>query len=99
MLNSLVLLFPIITLFPLQVCLCFKVHSKLLCALPDIILLVLVAIFTVPAHLITGYDALIFIVLAIYSGYALAWCLAAWVLWIILCTVKKKKSEKDENRE
>ena len=90
-LTTLVLIFSIVVLLPVQLLLCFKVKSKVIRLLPVIVLSVLTIIFTVMSIAITGWDGLGYIFLAIFAGFMLLVCGMGWGIWAITRYVQKKK--------
>ena len=85
-----------VAVFSLQFFLCKKAKSKRLHFLPVCIFLVLACGLTVPAHLVTGWDALAYIVFAIVAWYISAVCGVALVAYYALNKISKKKKEREK---
>ncbi len=90
-LTTLVLIFSVIVLLPVQLLLCFKVKRKAIRMLPVIILSVPTIIFIVMSVVIPGWDGLGYIFLAIFSGFMLFMCGIGWGIWAITKAVRKKR--------
>lgn len=93
-LTTLVLIFSIIVLLPIQLLLCFKVKSKAIRLLPVIVLSISTIIFALMSVAITGWDGLGYIFLAIFTGFMLFMCGIGWGIWTITRFAKKKKGSK-----
>ena len=83
-------------IFSLQFFLCMKVRRKKLHFLPVCIFFVLACGLTVPAHLVTGWDALAYIVFAIMAWYIAAVCGVALVAYYAVNRIIKKKKKKEK---
>ena len=83
-----VIITSFLIIFLLQYLLCAKTRSKKLHFLPICAFIVSSCVFAVLAHVITGWDALAYIVFAIASAYAAAVC---GVTLVIFYFVKKRK--------
>ena len=90
-LTTAVLIFSVVVLFPIQLLLCFKVKSKAFRLLPVILLSIPTIIFTVMSVVITGWDGLGYIFLAIFTGFMLLMCGVGWGIWAISKLIKNKK--------
>ena len=88
-LTSLVLVFSIVVLLPTQILLCFKVKSSVR-LLPVIVLSILTICFAIMSIVISGWDGLGYIFLAIFSGFMLLMCGIGWGVWAII----KRKNQK-----
>ena len=91
-LTTAVLIFSVILLLPAQLLLCFKVKSKLLRLLPVIMLFISMLFFIAMAITATGWDNLVYIFLAIFTGCMLFMCSVSWGIWAITKFIKKKKN-------
>ena len=80
-----------VAVFSLQFFLCKKAKSKRLHFLPVCIFLALACGLTVPAHLVTGWDALAYIVFAIVAWYISAVCSVALVAYYAWQRILNKK--------
>ncbi len=89
-LTTAVLIFSVVVLLPVQLLLCFKVKSKAIRLLPTILLSILTTIFVIMSVVITGWDGLGYIFLAIFSGIMLLMCGIGWGIWAINKLIKKK---------
>ena len=92
-LTTLVLIFSIIVVLPIQLLLCFKVKSRAIRLLPVILLSIPTIIFVMMSVVITGWDGLGYIFLAIFTGFMLLMCGVGWGIWAITKSVKKRKNE------
>ena len=92
-LTTAVLIFSIVVLLPIQILLCFKVKSRAIRLLPVILLSIPTIIFVMMSVVITGWDGLGYIFLAIFTGFMLLMCGVGWGIWAITKSVKKRKNE------
>ena len=90
-LTTVVLLFSIVVLLPIQLLLCFKVKSRAIRLLPIILLSIPTIIFVMMSVATTGWDGLGYIFLAIFTGFMMFMCGAGWGIWAICNFIKKKK--------
>ncbi len=90
-LTTLVLIFSVVVLFPIQLLLCFKVKRIVIRLLPVIVLFIPTVIFAVRSVIVTGWDALGYIFLTIFTGFMLLVCGIGWGIWVIVKFVKKKR--------
>lgn len=80
-------IFTLIVVLPVQLALCFKVKSKLVRLLPVIILSTLTLIAAIAATTSIDWDALFYLICAVYLAIMLFVCGIAWGIWAI---VRKK---------
>lgn len=85
-------IFIIIGVLPIQLALCFKVKSKTVRFLPIIILAILAVIAASAAMTSTNWDAIFYLVSAVYLAIMLAVCGIGWGIWAI---VRKKTNNLD----
>ena len=90
-LTTLVLNISFIVIIPVQIVLCFKAKRKAVRLLPVIIFCIPTIIFTFMAMIISGWDGIGYIFLAIFSGFMLLACGIAWGIWGISRLIKRKK--------
>ena len=90
-LTTAVLIFSIVVLLPIQILLCFKVKSRAIRLLPVILLSIPTIIFVMMSVVITGWDGLGYIFLAIFTGFMLLMCGVGWGIWAISELIQKKK--------
>ena len=81
--------FTLIVVFPIQLALCFKVKSKIVRLLPVIILFVLTVVATIATTTGIDWDALFYLICAVYLAIMLFVCGIAWGIWAII----RKKSK------
>lgn len=79
--------FTLIVVLPVQLALCFKVKSKLVRLLPVIILSTLTLIAAIAAATSIDWDAIFYLVSAVYLTIMLLVCGIGWGIWAI---VRKK---------
>ena len=89
-LTKLVLIVSVVVLLSLQLLLCFKVKNLLFRLLPIIILSVLTVAFVVMNSLIPGWDNLVYLFLAIFSGFMIFMCGVGWGIWAISAKAKRR---------
>ena len=89
-LTKLVLIVSIVVLLPLQLLLCFKVKKLLFRLLPIIILFILTIAFVIMNFLIPSWDNLVYLFLAIFSGFMMFMCGVGWGIWAISAKAKRK---------
>ncbi len=82
-----------IAVFSLQFFLCMKTRSKKLHFLPICLFFALACGLAVPAHLITGWDALAYIVFAVLAWYISSVCGVALVAYYVWQKYFKNKKE------
>lgn len=90
-LTTVVLIFSIVVLLPVQLLLCFKVKSKAIRLLPVILLSIATLFFIVMAITIPGWNGLGYVFLAIFTGFMVFMCGVAWGIWAITKLIKKRK--------
>ena len=80
-------IFTLIVVLPVQLALCFKVKSKNIRLLPVIILSILTVAAAIAATIRTDWDALFYLICAVYLAIMLFVCGIGWGIWVI---VRKK---------
>ena len=90
-LTTLVLNFSFLVIIPVQLVLCFKVKRKIVRLLPVIIFSIPTIVFTFMAMIISGWDGIGYIFLAIFAGFMLLACGIAWGIWGLSRFVKRKR--------
>lgn len=85
-----------ILFFFLQLLLCFKVKNLFLRLLPVVFFPIATVIFTILATTSHDWDALAYLVFAIFGGVLTLVCLAAWLIWLILRSIEKRKLQKGD---
>ena len=93
---TVLLLATAILLYPIQLLLCFKVKSVLIRLIPDILIGFFTILFTVLTFANRGsWDALGYLVLALYTLFALLISGLAWVMFLAVKLILKfKKTRK-----
>ena len=79
-------LFTLIVVLPIQLVLCFKVKSKLIRLLPVIIFSVLSATAAIATATRTDWDAIFYLICAVYLAIMLLVCGIGWGSWAIVRT-------------
>ena len=87
--TTVILLFSVVVLLPVQLLLCFKAKRIAIRLLPVIVLTILTIIFTVMSIAITGWKGLGYILLAIFTGFMLLMCGIGWGIWAITRLIRK----------
>lgn len=88
------IIFSFVAIFSLQFFLCTKTKTRKLHFLPVCIFFVMACGLTVPAHLVTGWDALAYIVFSIVAWYISAVCGVALVAYYARQRISNKKRGK-----
>ena len=89
-LTKFVWIVSIVVLLPLQLLLCFKVEKLLFRLLPIIILSILTIAFVAMNFLMPGWDNLVYLFLAVFSGFMIFMCGVGWGIWAISVKAKRK---------
>ena len=92
-LTTVVLIFFVVILLPVQVKLCFKIKSLFLRLMPVIILSILLVYFIVMRIFSAGWDGVGYAIFAIFVGFMMLICGIVWVVWAIAQFIKKHESE------
>lgn len=98
-LTTLVLVFSLVVLLPVQLLLCFRVRSRKIRLLPVIVLAIPTIVFTLMSFAISGWDGLGYIFLAIFAGFMLLVCGVGWGIWAIAGLIKRRKRRIDPPAE
>lgn len=91
-LTTLVLVFSIVILFPVQLLLCFKVKSTAIRLLPVLILSIPTLMFFFLGMTTPGWDGLGYLFLAIFTGFMLLMCGVGWCIWTISKLVHRRRA-------
>ncbi|MBR5123794.1 MAG: hypothetical protein IKU90_01575 [Clostridia bacterium] len=89
-LTTVTLILSATVLLPLQLLLCFKVKSKLVRLVPVCLLALPTVLFAVLSVTATGWDALGYLFLALFAGFALLLCGVGWGIWGMIRLIKRK---------
>ncbi len=92
-LTTLVLIFSIIVVLPIQLLLCFKIKSLFVRLLPIIVFTTFTIIFVIMSFNIDVVYGLGYTFLASFSGFMLFMSGISWGIWAITKSVKKRKNE------
>lgn len=85
-------IFTLVVVLPIQLALCFKVKSKILRLLPVVVLSVLAVAAAIAAATSIDWDALFYLISAVYLGIMLFICGIAWGIWALVVFIRKKKN-------
>ena len=88
--TTLVLIFSVAVLLPIQLLLCFKVRSKAARLLPISVLF----ISAVVSAAVMGWKNLGYVFLAIFIGFMSLICVIGWGIWAVVKLAKKKSNGK-----
>ena len=88
--TTLVLIFSVAVLLPIQLLLCFKVRSKAARLLPISVLF----ISAVVSVAVMGCKSLGYVFLAIFTGFMSLICVIGWGIWAVVKLAKKKSNGK-----
>ncbi len=88
-LTTVVLIFSVFILLPLQLLLCFKVKSIIIRLLPVTVLSISAVYFLVMSAVITGWDGVGYLFLSIFAGFMLFMCGVGWGIWGITKLLKR----------
>ncbi len=80
--------------FVLQLLLCFKVKNLLVRLLPVIFFPIATVIFYILAVTAHDWDALAYLVFAIFGGILTLVCGGGWLTWLITCKIQKNKNHR-----
>ena len=87
-----VLIFSLVVLLPLQLLLCFKVKRKGIRLIPVTLFFVLAAVLAMISAAVGGRTGLVYLFLAMFSGFMLLICGAGWGIWAVFRLIQQKKS-------
>ena len=85
-------IFTLVVVLPIQLALCFKVKSKILRLLPVVVLSILAVAAAIAAATSIDWDALLYLICAVYLGIMLFICGIAWGIWALVVFIRKKKN-------
>lgn len=88
-LTNVVLVFSVVVILPLQVFLCFKVKSRLLCGLPTLLFALGGAACAVIGLGMTEWSGFFCFLLALYAAVMLLASLAGWGIWLLVRFFKR----------
>ncbi len=88
--TTLVLIFSVAVLLPIQLLLYFKVRSKAARLLPISVLF----ISAVVSAAVMGWKSLGYVFLAIFTGFMSLICVIGWGIWAVVKLAKKKSNGK-----
>ena len=91
-LTTLVVIFAVLVLLPVQLWICMKVKNIMVKLLPAVLLFVLTTIFYCMGIASSGWDGLGYVVIAIFTGIMLLACGFGWGIWAVFSMVKRKKN-------
>ena len=84
-----IFIFSAVVLLPFQLFLCFKVKKLILRLLPVTALFVLASAFIISSFTASGWDAIGYILLALFTGFMIIACGIGWGIWAIYRVIKK----------
>lgn len=91
-LTTLVLIFSVIVLLPIQLLVCFKSKNRIIRLLPLILFLIPAIVFGGMAIVATGWDSAVYVILAIFALFMVFMCGVGWSIWGLGQFIKKKKN-------
>ena len=80
----------IVVVFILQLWLCFKVEKKKWKVLPIVMFLLGMLVFGVLSFVIDGWDALAYLIYAMYFGFMVLSSIVGWLIWFVIRGVIRK---------
>lgn len=80
----------VLVVLPVQLLLCFKAKKLLFKLLPAILLAASVVVFCAMMVFARDWSALLYVILAFFSGVLLLFCGIAWGIWAIARLLKKE---------
>ena len=80
----------ILIVLPIQLMLCFKAKKLLMKYLPAAVLGAITITFYIMAITAKTWIALIYLIIAVFSGVSLIFCGIAWGIWSILKLINKE---------
>lgn len=89
--TTLIAVFSVLIVLPIQLLLCFKAKKLFLKLLPLFILTATTVFFFIMMKITTDWDAIGYAILFIFSGVLLIFSGIAWGVWAIIKLIKKKK--------
>ena len=87
-------IFTLVVVLPIQLALCFKVKSKILRLLPVVVLSIWAVAAAIAAATSIDWDALFYLICAVYLGIMLFICGIAWGIWALVVFIRKKKNSR-----
>ena len=89
--TTLVLIFSVAVLFPVQLLLCFKVKSLFIRLMPAALLSVGVVIFTILFAVATDWGKLGYLILDLFTLFMLLVCGLGWAVWALVKLIRRKR--------
>ena len=88
--DNLLLIICLLVVFAIQLVLCFKVKFLIIKLLPVLALFIATIVFIVLMKLVSGWDALGYLLLALVTGIGVLVCGFAWFIWGVIKLIKRK---------
>lgn len=82
----------VLAVLPIQLILCFRAKKRFIKLLPAVVFGVMALVFYVIAITSRDWSALIYVIIAIFSGVLLLFSGIAWGIWAITRLFRKKRS-------
>lgn len=92
-------IFTLIVVLPIQLALCFKVKSKIVRLLPVVVLSVLAVAAAIATATSIDWDALFYLICAVYLAIMLFVCGIAWGIWALVAFIKKRRTAEQREME
>ena len=89
-----VLALAVLLCFPLQLLLCARGKNRLLRVLPTVLAALLTAALAVLATVASGWEGLLFLLLALLTGVLLLACGLAWAVWWLARRIKAAREKR-----
>ncbi len=86
-------------IFGLQLLLCLYAKHLIPKLIPSILFVSLAVLFFVLAMMTEGWGVLFYLVFFILAGFAVALDALAWIVWLIVWAVRRKKRKTDKNQQ
>ena len=87
--GGMVLIIAVLSLFPIQLFLCFRARRMFVRLLPVMVLSASVVYWGVKTAQTGGWGGLLYLVFAAISGYMLLMCGLGWAIWGLLRLLRK----------
>lgn len=92
--TTLVLIFSVAVLLPIQLLLCFRVRNKAARLLPISVLFISAVVSAAVSVAVMGWKSLGYVFLAIFTGFMSLICVIGWGIWAVVKLAKKKSNGK-----
>ena len=79
----------VLIVLPLQLALCFKARRRLFRLLPTVLLALLSLVFYSMKYVVKDWSALVYAILAVFSGVMFVFSGLAWGIWAISKRIRK----------